>query len=238
MSGSARTGVSGLLPDFDPRRMPLVARDHDLPAVPAERLATAALRARLSSPPVWTPELSGDPPWRPSGTPRPAAVLVPIVAHAHGPTILLTQRSAHLRGHAGQVAFPGGGCDPQDRDPTDTALREAHEEVGLERQRVEILTLLPPYLTGSGYLVTPVVGLVTPGFALHLDRFEVAEAFEVPLAFLMDPRHHERRSIVLPGSIERQFYAMPWHDPQNEREHFIWGATAAMLRNLYRLLSA
>lgn len=231
--------LANLIPDFDPRRSPLVRRDHDLPPVAAERLRPESLRERLVHPPLgWMPEFTGDPPWRPRAEPRPAAVLVPIVAHPGGATILLTERSAHLRGHAGQVAFPGGGCDPDDRDAVATALREAREEVGLHSDRIEVLARLPDYLTGSGYRVTPVVGIVEPGFELEVDSFEVAEVFEVPIAYLMDPRHHEQRRIVLQGVVDRSFYAMPWHDPRRNREFFIWGATAAMLRNLYRLLSA
>lgn len=231
-----RGGLSGLIPDFDPRRTPLVARDHDLPKVAQERLALPALRERLVRPPKWQPEFDGDPPMVEIDRPRDAAVLVPIVAHPRGPTVLLTERSVNLRGHAGQVAFPGGGSDPEDDGPVDTALREAREEVGLPRDHVDILTLLPPYLTVSGYRVIPVVGIVAPGFTLEIDPVEVAEVFEVPLEFLMNPRHHEQRRIVH-GVIDRSFYAMPWRDSQG-REHFIWGATAAMLRNLYRLLSA
>ncbi len=234
---SSRGGLANLIPGFDPRRTPLEGRDHDLPKVAADRLTLPALRDRIAHQPVWQPELSGDPPWRPAGTPREAAVLVPIVAHSAGMTVLLTERSAHLRGHAGQVAFPGGGRDPGDASAAETALRETQEEVGLARDRIEVIGELPQYLTGSGYQVTPVVGIVEPGFHLRLDSFEVAEAFEVPLEFLMDPRHHERRRIVH-GVIDRSFYAMPWRDDRQGREHFIWGATAAMLRNLYRLLSA
>jgi len=236
---SASTGgLANLIPDFDPRRTPLIGRDHELPPIAPERLSLEALRRRLAAPPAWEPEFLGDPPWRARTTPRTAAVLVPIVAHPDGATILLTERAAHLRGHAGQVAFPGGGCDPGDASAVETALREAYEEVGLQRERVEVIAQLPQYLTGSNYLVTPVVGIVEPGFDLRLDPFEVAEAFEVPIGFLMDPRHHERRHIVMQGMADRPFYAMPWHDARREREHFIWGATAAMLRNLYRLLSA
>ena len=167
----------------------------------------------------------------------PAAVLVPVIERPEGLTVLFTQRTAHLNDHAGQVSFPGGRCERTDASPVFTALRETEEEIGLARNLIEVLGLLPEYRTGTGFSVTPVVGLVRPPFALNPDSFEVAEVFEVPLEFLMDPRHHERRRIVH-GMIDRSFYAMPWRDERHGREHFIWGATAAMLRNLYRLLSA
>jgi len=216
--------------------MPVESRD-SAPPVAAERLSSHALRQRLANPPRWEPEMAGDRFRLSADPPRPAAVLVPIVARAGGPTVLLTERTAHLHDHAGQVAFPGGRTDPEDPSPVATALRETHEEIGLAPERVEVLGELPVYLTGTGYRVTPVVGLVQPDFELVLDAFEVAEAFEVPLGFLMDPRHHERRRVVH-GEIDRTFYAMPWRCEQRSREYFIWGATAAMLRNLYRLLSA
>ena len=223
------------IPSFDPREIPVEGRDSALPPVAPERLAPASLRERFVAPPAWEPEFSGD---RFRLRPEPAlaaAVLVPIVARAERPTVLLTERTSHLRNHAGQVAFPGGRCDPDDASPVHTALREAREEIGLAEDRIDVIGALPPYLTGTGYRVTPVVALVRPDFDLQLDAFEVAEAFEVPLDFLMDPRHHERRRVVH-GDIDRIFYAMPYQAAG--REYFIWGATAAMLRNLYRLLSA
>ena len=150
-------------------------------------------------------------------------------------TVLLTERTAHLSAHAGQVAFPGGRTEPFDASPVATALRETEEEIGLPRALVEILGSMPQYQTGSGFVVTPVVGLVTAAHTLRLDGNEVAETFEVPLRFLMDPRHHERRRLVL-ADLERDFLAMPYSE--GDREFFIWGATAAMLRNFYRLLMA
>jgi 8-oxo-dGTP pyrophosphatase MutT (NUDIX family) len=174
----------------------------------------------------------------PERAPTPAAVLVPIVLRAACPTLLLTRRTAHLTDHAGQIAFPGGRRDEGDQSPEQTALREAFEEVGLAAHHVEILGRLPEYRTITQYVVTPVVALVKPDFGLALDPFEVDEAFEVPLEFLMNPANHQRREVpVHPEHASgRQFWAMPWQ--ANDREYFIWGATAAMIRNLYRLLSA
>ncbi len=159
----------------------------------------------------------------------PAAVLVPVVDREGGLTVLLTQRTAHLHDHAGQVAFPGGRCEDEDASPVFTALREAEEEVGLAPARVEVLGLLPEYRTGTGFRVTPVVGLVRPPFELRLDSFEVAEVFETPLAFLLDPANHQRHSVEI-GGVLRQYYAMPYQG------YFIWGATAGMLVSLYRRL--
>ncbi|MCM5569810.1 CoA pyrophosphatase [Burkholderiaceae bacterium FT117] len=225
-------------PAFDPRLSPLVADDTQvLPAVAGEALAPERLRERFSKPPQWAPEMTGDRIRLHAGPPRPAAVLVPIVAHAGAPSVLLTQRTLHLRQHSGQVAFPGGRYEPADRTPVHTALREAHEEVGLDPARVEVIGRLPDYLTGTGFQVTPVVGLVAPGLELRPDPQEVADVFEVPLGFLMDPRHHQRRLVEV-GGAQRIFWAMPWRPHPAADEYFIWGATAAMLRNLYRLLSA
>lgn len=222
---------------FDPRQMPITAIDDALPAVRPERLAPDALRGRFARPPSWQPEQTDDRFRIDEAAPRDAAVLVPIVAHASGTTVLLTQRTLHLRHHSGQVAFPGGRVEAGDPSPVDAALREAREEVGLEPSRVEVIGRLPVYLTGTGFRVTPVVGLVVPGFDPRPDPHEVAQVFEVPLAFLMDPRHHQRRSLRLAVG-ERTFFAMPYRPPGAADEHFIWGATAAMLRNLYRLLAA
>jgi 8-oxo-dGTP pyrophosphatase MutT (NUDIX family) len=223
------------IPSFDPRQVPVEGRDIELPAVAAERLSERALRERFLRPPAWEAEFAGDRFRLRPEPPRPAAVLVPIVAHDSGTTVLLTERTSHLHDHAGQVAFPGGRTDPGDASAVHTALREAQEEIGLTPDFVEVLGELPQYLTGTGYRVTPVVAVVRPGFDLQLDEFEVAQAFEVPLEFLMNPRHHERRRVVY-GDIDRVFYSMPYR--RDEREFFIWGATAAMLRNLYRMLAA
>jgi len=159
-----------------------------------------------------------------------AAVLVPIIDRPEGLTVLLTQRTAHLNDHAGQVSFPGGRCEAEDPSPVFTALRETEEEIGLERSRIEVLGLLPEYRTGTGFSVTPVVGLVRPPFTLRPDSFEVAEVFETPLSFLLDPANHQRHSMEI-GGVLRHYYAMPYEG------YFIWGATAGMLVSLHRLLS-
>lgn len=155
----------------------------------------------------------------------PAAVLFPIVLRDDGQTVLLTQRTAHLKDHGGQISFPGGRVEVEDQSPIHTALRETEEEIGLAREHVEVLGFLPEYRTGTGFRVTPVVALVTPPFDLALDPFEVAEAFEVPLAFLLDPANHKRHSLHYRGAL-RHFFAMPYGD------YFIWGATAGMIRSL------
>lgn len=165
----------------------------------------------------------------PGITPKPAAVLVPVVGRETGLSLLLTQRTAHLASHAGQVAFPGGKIDAADRDPIAAALRETEEETGIARDFVEPIGFLDTYLTGTSYRVTPVVALVRPGFTVTPHEGEVADVFEVPLAFLMDPANHLRHSREWQGK-QRFYYAMPFG------ERYIWGATAGMIRNLYRLV--
>jgi 8-oxo-dGTP pyrophosphatase MutT (NUDIX family) len=216
---------------IDPQRLPVDAIAGE-PALPPEHLDAAWLRRRLATPKPWEPELPEDLLFR-LGKLRRAAVLVPIVLRPEGPTVLLTQRTDHLSNHAGQVSFPGGRAEADDSSAIETALRESEEEIGLLRRHVEIIGVLPDHATASSYLVTPVVALVTPPFALRADPGEVAEIFEVPLAFLMDGAHHQRMSFDLPdGGGRRSFYAMPYD------RFFIWGATAGMLRNLFHLLRA
>jgi 8-oxo-dGTP pyrophosphatase MutT (NUDIX family) len=161
------------------------------------------------------------------GTLREAAVLVPLVVHEHGFRVLLTQRTDHLHHHAGQICFPGGRVDDGDEDHLATALRETHEEVGLEAQFLEPLGLLDDYETGTNFLVTPVVALVQPGFTLELEEFEVAEVFEIPLQFLFDKSNHQIQSSMRDGE-RRHYYVFEYED------RYIWGATAGMLMNFYR----
>jgi 8-oxo-dGTP pyrophosphatase MutT (NUDIX family) len=159
-----------------------------------------------------------------------AAVLIPVVAHAQALTLLFTQRTTHLRSHSGQVAFPGGRAEPGDASAEFTALREAEEEIGLSPASVEVLARLPDYRTRTGYRVTPVVGLLTPPLSLTPDPHEVAEIFEVPLAFLMDERNCQRRTREFLGQTVG-YYVF------EHENRVIWGATAGMLVNLNRMLA-
>lgn len=223
-------------PVFEPEVLPVESTGADLPAVAASRLTPDGLRARFTQRLVWAPEPT-DIYWQEPGDPRAAAVLMPLVVRAEGLSVLLTQRADHLSDHAGQVSFPGGRREPDDANAIATALREAHEEVSLAPERVEILGALPDYLTGTGFRVTPVVGLVHPPFTVAADTLEVAEIFEVPLAFVMNPANHEVRVLQWEGG-ERRFFAMPYPRPGTGGHYFVWGATAGMLRNLYRFLVA
>lgn len=221
------------LPHFDPRQIPVDGVDSHLPAIPLASLQAAALRQRFASPPIWMPELLAEKKFM-DRAPMFASVLVPIVMRER-PTVLLTQRTQHLSTHSGQIAFPGGKVEPDDIDASATALREAQEEVGLDPALVDVLGVMPHYVTGSAFIITPVVALVQPGFTLTPNAHEVADIFEVPLEFLMNPAHHQRHSFEWEG-VRREWFSMPYQDDQGQR--FIWGATAGMLRNFYRLLSA
>jgi 8-oxo-dGTP pyrophosphatase MutT (NUDIX family) len=159
-----------------------------------------------------------------------AAVLVPIVDRPEGLTILLTQRTDHLRDHAGQISFPGGRVEPDDTDHEATALRETEEEIGISADRIDLIGRLDRYITRTGYEVVPVVGFVNPPFTVKPDSFEVADIFEVPLQFLADPNNHQRHSRFYNGT-RREFYAMPYEG------RYIWGVTAGMLVNLSEVLS-
>ncbi|QQS15155.1 MAG: CoA pyrophosphatase [Rhodospirillales bacterium] len=160
---------------------------------------------------------------------RHASVLVPLVDRDEGLTVLLTQRTADMPSHAGQIAFPGGRRH-DDEDAITTALRETEEEVGVPRDLVDVISPIDNYVTGSGYIITPIVGLVAPRFDLRPDPREVADVFEVPLSFFLDPANHHIHSRNFQGR-ERRFYAMPYG------ERYVWGATAGMLKNLWRILS-
>lgn len=160
---------------------------------------------------------------------KPAAVLVPLINHADGMTVLLTRRNDDLKSHAGQISFPGGRMEDHDPTPEATALRETHEEVGLPHDLIDLVGRLPVRETGTGYRVVPIVGLIDPPFDLTPDPSEVAEIFEVPLSFALDPANHRFETRVLAG-VQRQFYAVPYND------YYIWGLTARLLVNLSELV--
>ena len=232
------------LPHFDPRSIPVQGVDDHLAGIALSSLSPESLRRRFLNPPSWTPEQSVE---RKFGDRQPAlaAVLVPLVMRDQL-TLILTERATHLSSHSGQVAFPGGRTDESDVDAIDTALREAHEEIGLPREYVEVLGTLPIYVTGTAYIITPVVALVKPGFVLSPNPGEVADVFEVPLAYLMNPANHRRHDFEFDGVL-LQWLSMPYVERSgvagsvedvDGKERYIWGATAGMLRNLYRFLSA
>lgn len=226
-------------PAFDPEAAPIVDRGDVHEAVATHWLTPANVRAAFARPQPWAHELTDESRMAAVRDPTPAAVLVPLVQRDEGLMVLLTRRTAHLHDHAGQISFPGGRVDADDTTRVTTALREAREEVGLHPAEIEVIGHLPDYLTGTGFVVTPVVALVSVPYTLAPDSFEVAEVFETPLAYLMNPAHHEVRAVRWfdeHTEFVRQFYAMPWQ--RHETRYFIWGATAAMLRNLYRFLHA
>jgi 8-oxo-dGTP pyrophosphatase MutT (NUDIX family) len=191
----------------------------------------AELRRRLARPLAADSSFYGDDgAGRAEAAVTAAAVLVPVIAHPDGLTVLFTRRTLHLKAHSGQVSFPGGRAEPSDPTPEFTALREAQEEIGLPAERVEVLKRLPEYLTRTGFRVTPVVGVVTPPLELVPDAREVDEVFEVPLAFLLDPANHQRASRAIEGRTAH--YYVIEHNGRT-----IWGATAGMIVNLYRMLA-
>jgi 8-oxo-dGTP pyrophosphatase MutT (NUDIX family) len=223
---------------FNPQELPVIGVDDHLPPVAPDRLLPQALRERFLAPPTWQPEIVIERRFT-EREPTHASVLVPLVRRAEL-MVLLTQRTDHLTDHPGQISFPGGRVELTDADATATALREAHEEIGMDAAHVDVLGSLPTYTTGTGFIVTPVVALIDSGFSVTADPFEVAEVFEVPLAFLMNPAHH-RRHVVEVAGVRREFLSMPWHGVDENglpRRYFVWGATAAMLRNFYRFLAA
>ena len=232
-SASQSRSPAPLPPGFDPRTVPVLAIDSHLPAVPASAQTAEALRHRFAAPPLWSPEIERER----SGSghaPAEAAVLIAIVQR-DVPMLLLTERTRQLSSHSGQVAFPGGKRDPEDVDAAATALREAQEEVGLDPALAEVLGSLPPYVTTTGFVVTPVVALVQPQACYRPNPDEVADLFEVPLAFVLDPAHHQRHVLQRPEG-RREWFSMPYQEGGKQR--YIWGATAGMLRNFYRFMQA
>ena len=219
------------------RRFPAMSADETPGEMPVEMIDAAVENAVRSNrmAPKHAAKIRGDHDLNPEfGLPttlREAAVLVPLVDRPEELTVIFTQRTATLSAHAGQISFPGGRMEPEDDGPEDTALRETAEEIGLERGRIEIVGRLDTYVTRTGFRVTPVVGVVSPPFILTPDPTEVAEVFEVPLSFILDPSNPQRHSREFLGK-PRWFYAFPY--PQR----YIWGATAGMLVNLRDVLGA
>ena len=220
------------IPNFSAETSEVLGRDGHLPKVAAHRLDPTGLRQHFADPPVWQPEVSREP-LLTSKPPVAASVLVGVVMRPL-PTILLTLRTAHLSTHSGQIALPGGRQDPEDADAVAAALRESHEEVGLDPAHAEVLGELPIYVTGTGFKVTPVVALLDPAMRLSANPHEVAQVFEVPLAHVMDPANHCRHAVLWSGQ-RREWFSMPYQD--GEQKRFIWGVTAGILRNLYCFLS-
>jgi len=198
-------------PRLDPKRL-------------AERLARADELLHTYEHDIWHQQSIA-----PGQTAKHAAVLVPLVERTSGTQVLFTQRTSHLHDHAGQICFPGGRVEPQDRDRADTALRETEEEIGLSRNAIEVLGVLPDYEMQSGFRISPVVGWIRPPYATRLDRFEVQDVFEVPLAHFLVPENYQRRRYVFEG-LDRRYLAIPYGG------RYIWGATAGMLYTLYQLL--
>jgi 8-oxo-dGTP pyrophosphatase MutT (NUDIX family) len=216
---------------FDPRKVPVQSVDGHLPRPHASSLEPQSIAARFARSHDWTPEFRKEASFI-DRAPAHASVLIPLVQRERL-HVLLTLRPAHMNSHSGQIAFPGGKADPEDIDAVATALREAQEEVGLEPEFVQVLGSLPIYTTGSAFIVTPVVALVNPEFRLMPNADEVADVFEVPLDFLMDPVNHRHHVVDWEGA-SRHWLSMPYWDGHTER--FIWGATAGMLRNFYRFV--
>jgi 8-oxo-dGTP pyrophosphatase MutT (NUDIX family) len=221
----------------DPSKTPFELADDGLSAIETQALTADALKSVFSSSIEWSPELTGDQ-FRLRGDPlRKAAVMLALVQRetAQGTVefdVLLTRRNASLREHSGQIAFPGGRVDETDASDEAAALREAFEEVGLRSENVEVLGQLNRYVTGTGFDIAPIVGIVKQPFMANLSTGEVSEIFQVPLVFLMNPQNHRRHVIEITADSRRTFYSIPYQN------YFVWGATAAMLRNFYRMLAA
>ena len=228
----------------DPASLPFELAGEGLAAISSDRLTHHALLQAFSLQLAWQPELTGDQ-FRLNKKPlRPASVMIALIeslTHQGQLDLLLTRRSSTLREHSGQIAFPGGRVDESDQDDTSAALREAFEEIGLLPDNVRVLGHLSRYVTGTGFDIAPVVGIVEGSYEPVLSEAEVSEVFRVPLQFLMNPANHRRHRIEIaptettPGG-QRSFYSMPYE--VNGGSYFIWGATAAMLRNFYRMLQA
>jgi 8-oxo-dGTP pyrophosphatase MutT (NUDIX family) len=224
-----------VVPGFDPRTQPLV------PSGVLRPLSSEALQLDFIShafkshvkwevEPVFTAAFHVDE-LRLENIVR-AAVFFPLVQRADGLHVIFTRRASHLYDHAGQISFPGGRIEVTDAVAVADALRETQEEIGIEPKYIQLIGTQPSFLTSTRFTMKPVIGYVRQGFSIHHNDSEVAEVFEVPLAFLMDPAHHQLRRAELPGGGHRYYFSMTWE------AHFIWGATAALVRNFYHYLAA
>ena len=224
-------------PIFDPRKVPVTRTGAHMPAVPTAAMLPQALRDRFTDQPIWSPEVLRETSFSQRESAH-ASVLLPLVMRDEL-CVLLTQRTMHMSTHGGQIAFPGGKADADDADAVATALRETYEEVGIAAGHIEVIGSMPTYLTGTQFVITPVVALLAPDFKLSINTDEVAHVFEVPLSFLMNPSNHHEHVFEWQGA-RRKWFSMPYPDATapNGKEHFIWGATAGMLRNFYRFLHA
>jgi 8-oxo-dGTP pyrophosphatase MutT (NUDIX family) len=221
----------------DPLNFPFEPAGDGLAAIASDELTATAIESAFSLNRPWTPELTGDQFRLGSAALRPAAVMLALLSSDDGMQLLLTRRTANLREHSGQIALPGGRVDATDASAQAAALREAFEEVGLLPHSVKVLGQLNQYVTGTGFDIAPVVGLVNEVFVAVPSPAEVSEVFQVPLIFLMDPNNHRRHVVEIPETAtneagKRTFYSMMYNN------YFIWGATAAMLRNFYHMLAA
>lgn len=227
--------MGGRVTGFDPAAQPHIFQGL-LPGLPPDCLQLDYIRAAFQRPVNWqveprftqsfSPELLG-----PSGA-RQAAVLMPLVQREQGLHVIFTRRAEHLHDHAGQISFPGGRIEAADRDPIAAALRETHEEIGVDEHFVRIIGVQPSFLTSTHFVMTPIIGELLPGFTIQSDGQEVAEVFEVPLQVLMDPAQHCLHELRLPDGQVRCYFSITW------QSYFIWGATAVLIRNFYHYLAA
>ena len=225
-----------IVPSFDPEVQPVLAPKARLTPLPLQILQADFVRAAFTTPVAWDVEPVFSEAFRIDtdslNQAVQAAVLFPLVQRESGLQVLLTRRSPNLSAHPGQISFPGGRIEPSDGGPLDAALRETYEEIGVAPGFVEVWGRHPNFLTGTGFAMEPVIGLIRDGFEIKPDITEVAEVFEVPLSFLMDPANHRLHAVTLPDGKQRLYFSMPWGP------YFIWGATAALIRNLYHHLAA
>ncbi len=224
------------IPQFDPKKAPLLPPDERFQPLNASRVTVDFLTARLDGTLAQLPQTNAHVPQNPLL--KPSAVLIPIMQRESGLTVLLTVRSTKLRKHSGQIALPGGKIDPEDTSAHITALREAEEEVGLPRQNCRVIGCLTQHETGTGYEITPIVALVDPRFTLRLSPDEVSDVFEIPLPHILHPQHHHHHELTWhdeQGSHTRDWYGIPSVDTHGQERH-IWGVTARVLRHFYEYL--